>query len=179
MPYVIGTQFNGDVALLDLRSHWDTDFFSGHPLPPTFTPPVQLTVDLDSPGRTMATLYTVPAFVARKAFVQLLAEAGADNVDSYPVVIRNEETGETFDDYLLLNIIGLIACADLGANPGEMLGPDIRVLDAPVLKGAALGDVRIFRLAEDPLQIIVADGVAERIRAAGFTDVYLEQLQVT
>jgi hypothetical protein len=79
----------------------------------------------------------------------------------------------------VLNIVGRIACADLAAGPGVELGPGIRVIDEPVLRKQALRDAMIFRLAEDPIQIIVSDALAGRIRAAGYQDIYLEELAVT
>ena len=179
MPYVMKSLLGEDEALIDLGSHWDTNFFRGRPFGPGFPVPVRFEIDVDSEGRRMPTLFTTPAFVTRKAFYELLAGAGADNLESYPALIRDPESGETFEDYCLVNIVGQIACADLGAKPGVELGPGIRVIDEPVLRKQALRDAMIFRLAEDPIQIIVSDALAARIRAAGLQDVYLEALELT
>ncbi len=179
MPYVMKSLLSGDEALIDLRSHWDTNFFRGAAFDPQFPVPVRFRIDIDSEGRRMPTLFTTPALVARGAFHDLLVSAGVDNVESYPAVIDNPESGEVHEDYRVLNIVGLLACADLGAQPGVELGPGIRVIDEPVLRKQALRDALIFRLAEDPVQIIVSDGLAKRIRAAGYTDVFLEKLAVS
>jgi len=176
VPHLMKRRLTGDGALLDLRSHWDTNFIGGRPFAPDFPTPVQFAIDTDSEGRRMPTLFTTPALLAVKPFADLLAAAGVDNVDVYPATILNPETGETIDDYVVLNIVGAIACADLEASSGVELAPGIRVLDEPVLRQSVVREARIFRLAEDPVQIVVADALADRIRAAGFDDVYLEPL---
>jgi hypothetical protein len=179
VPHVLKQLFRGDEALFDQRSHWDVDFFSGTKLPQDFRPPVQFSLDLDSEGRHMPTFFTTPAFVARKSFYELLAKSGVDNIDPVAATIINDETGELVEDYYLLNILGRYSCADLQANPGIELGPGIRVLDEPILSRAAKNDALIFRLAEDPIQIIVADKIALVIRAANLEDVYLSPVSVT
>jgi hypothetical protein len=179
VPYVMKSQLVGDEALIDLRSHWDRNFFRAKPFGPAFPVPVLFKIDTDSEGRRMPTLFTTPALVARRAFYDLLVAAGVDNVESYPAHIANPESDETFEDYRLLNIVGRVACADLAASNAAELGPGIRVIDEPVLRKQALQDALIFRLAEDPVQIVVSDALAARIRAAGYDDVYLEKLAVS
>lgn len=176
MPWLLKRLFRGDGALVDLQSHWDTKFFSGHRLANPLGVPVELDIDLDSDGRRMPTFFTTPAFIARRAFFEWLRAAGVDNIEACPAIIRNRESGESFEDYLVLNILGRVSCADLGANPGVELGPGIRVLDEPVIVRSAMRDFLMFLLAEDPLQIILADSLAEQLRASGIDDIYLEPL---
>jgi hypothetical protein len=173
------SQLNGDEALIDLASHWETNFFAGRAFREDFPVPVRFKIDVDGDGRRMPSIFTTPAFVGRDSFHRLLVAAGVDNVDSYPAVILDPQSGKTVDDYLVLNILGLVACADLAAKPGFELGPGMRVIDSPVLRKQAVRDALIFRLAEDPIQIILSDALAARIRAAGIGDIYLEQLALT
>jgi hypothetical protein len=179
MPCVMKRLLSGGGALIDLASHWDWNFFSGQIFGSHFAKPVLFDIDVDAEGRRMPTIFTTPAFVARKAFADLLSAENIDNVDVYAAEIRNAESRQTSDDYVLLNIIGLVECADLIANAGEELGPGIRILDEPVLQKQRIPDARIFRLAEDPIQIVVADDLANRILAAGFDDIYFEPLRIT
>lgn len=179
MPYVLSPQISDDTALFDLASHWDVGFIGGRPLPEGFTPPVKFNLDVDLSGRMLPTFFTTPAFAARKSFAELLKKCGIDNIEVCPAVIHNPESGETIDDYVVINIVGLVACADLQANPGADLGPDLRMIDSPVLRKSALGNALMFRLAEDSLQIVIADSVAERIRAAGIEDAHLEKLEIS
>jgi hypothetical protein len=167
-----------DGALIDQASHWDTNFISGRKFPADFPVPVTFDLDVDSEGRRMPTLFTVPAFVARRTFADVLKTAGVDNIDIYPAVISNSETGERIGDYVLINIVGTAACADLGASQTIELGEDLRMIDRPVLRQESLPDAHMFRLAEDPLQIIVSDAVVERVRGLGLQDVHFEPVEI-
>lgn len=173
VPFVLRHRLLEDSALLTQESHWDTNFLSGWKLEGEFTPPLKLAVDLDLEGRTLPTLFTSPALVVRRWFAELLQEAGARELEVYAAEIHNEETGEVSHDYVVANIYRRVAAADLEASPGFELGPGIRVVDEPVLRKGAAEQIPIFRLVEDPLQIIVSDQVAARIRAAGLSDVEL------
>lgn len=162
--------------MIDLRSHWDYDLNSGRPVGPGFHGPVSFEIDLDSPGRDMPTIFTTPGFVARKRFVADLKGSGVDSVDVYPVVIADRETGQVYTDYEFVNIVGLVSCADMAQSECMALGPGINVIDKLVLDAQRTADLLMFRLAEDPLQIVVAQRVVDYLLARGYTDLYLEHL---
>jgi hypothetical protein len=168
-----------DGALIDQTSHWDTNFISGRKFPPEFETPVTFDLDIDSEGRRLPTLFTVPVFVARRNFADTLRSAGVDNIDTYPAVITDPETGRQLTEYEVINILGTVACTDLGASATIELGEGLRMIDRPVLRGDAVPEAHIFRLAEDTLQIIVDDAVRDRVLAVGFEDVYFEPLEIT
>jgi hypothetical protein len=178
MPYAIQRLVADDGALVDRTSHHDVNFISGRRFPPDFPAPVTFDIDTDEEGRRLPTLFTVPVFLARREFLALLNDAGVDNVDAYPAVIRDPDTGRLIRDYLALNVVGLVASADLAASEYAELGPGLLAIDRVVLDPKRTPDALMYRLAEDPLQIIVADSIAERVRAAGFDDVYLNPLTV-
>lgn len=179
MFYILNQRTSDELAFLSQNSHWDTNFFGGEAFPADFAIPVQFEIDLDSDGRRMPTLFTTPALIVRREFHELLVGAGVDNLDAYPALIQNTESGEQIQDYVVLNILGNISAADLGANPGFELGPGIRVLDEPVLRREAVRDALMFRLAEDPIQIVVAEKIAQKIRAAGLADVHLAEAKIS
>lgn len=178
MPYVMSRLVEEDGALIDQTSHWDTNFFSGQRFGPAFQVPVTFDLDTDVDGRRMPTLFSVPALVARREFCDVLMESGIDNVETYPARIRDPASGASDDSYVVLNIVGMAASADLKASEYAEIGPGLRMMDHVVLDPRRVPDARIFRLAEDPLQVIVVDEVYERVRAAGFDDVYFERLSI-
>jgi hypothetical protein len=59
------------------------------------------------------------------------------------------------------------------------LGPGINVIDRVVLDAQRTPEVLMFRLAEDPVQIVVAQRVVDHLLARGYTDLYLEPLDMT
>lgn len=179
MCYLMTRQIPPDGALVDLGSHSLVNFASGVKLDPGFKEPVEFEVDLDLEGRRMPTFFTVPAFLAKRAFYEHLQAGGADNVDAYRALIQNGETGERWEDYVVLNIVGLVSCADMAASEYAELGPGINVIDEIVVDPARVTGLQIWRLAEDPLQILISERLYEHLRAAGYDDVYFEKLRTT
>jgi len=173
--YVLRSVLNDDTALIDLSSHWDYSFISGQEFDSKFLEkgPVLFNLDLDSPGRSMPTLFTSPAFVTRKVFVDDLRHLGIKNLQVYSTHIRNPESGEVNSDHQLVNIIGRISCAHIKQSEVMNLGDEINVIDKLVLDAARLPALPIFRLAEDPVQVIVNQPVAEYLQNR-YTDLYLE-----
>ena len=179
MPYSIYRDLTaGGGALIDQISHWDDNLFSGSKLPPDFETPVAFEIDLDTEGRRMPTLFMTPAFVTRRAFHDALLAAGVNNVDAYPAVIQNTETGEEFTDYLFLNVVGRVRCADMAASEYKAIGPGINLIDRVVVEESKLPSVHIFRLDEDPLKVVISDRLYERLGDAGFDDIYYQPVVV-
>ena len=48
-----------------------------------------------------------------KDLVQVLSEAGVDNLATYPVIVHSTESKDVCTDYLAVNVIGAIAAADM------------------------------------------------------------------
>jgi hypothetical protein len=120
----------------------------------------------------------MPAFLAERKVYDTLVAAGVDNVDAYPAVIQNTDTGEQFDDYFFLNVIGVVACADLANSDYAELGGGSRIIDGVAIKADRLPSAHLFRLAEDQLKIVVSDQVQSRLLAAGFTDIHFEPVKL-
>ena len=178
MPYVVYRSLTEDSVLLNQVSHLDQDLGLGRKLPPTFTVPVEFEVDLTSEGRRMSSLFVIPAFLVHKKVYEALLTAGIDNVDPYPAVIRSEDTGQQWDDYLFLNVVGLIACADLPNSDYAELGPGINVIDRVAIRADQVPSADIFRLVEDHLTIVVSDRVHDQLIAAGFNDIHFEPVVI-
>lgn len=166
-----------DGAFINLVSHWDVPLISGRPISQTIVEPFEFELDLDNDGQRLPTFFTTPAFVATETFCRHLREAGVDNLQEYRATIANPETGETFDHYRVLNIVGLVACADAAASDVSKLGPDLHFYNEIIVSAAAVPrDIQIFRLAEDPTKIIVDDRLLAFLRTKGYTDIYAEPL---
>lgn len=46
-------------------------------------------------------------------FIQALKNAGVDNLQTYPITLKNSELGLYWKDYSIVNFVGIMACADL------------------------------------------------------------------
>ncbi len=178
MPYVVYRGLTDDSALLTQVSHLDQDLEMGQKLPTDFVVPVQFEIDLTFHGRRMSSLFVMPALLAQESLFEALLAIGIDSIDPYPALIRNTETREEWKDYLFLNIVGLVAGADLTKSDYAELGPDINVIDKVAIKAVSLPRAPIFRLAEDRLKIIVSDRVHDHLISAGFDDIYFEPVLI-
>lgn len=179
MPYILRRLVADDGALIEQASHYDVDFLGGQPFDGSHEPPpVRFDLDTDIEGRRMPTLFHVPALVARRELYDVLLAAGVDNVEAVPAVVTDPETGAEWHDYLLLNVVGRVAAADLGASEAAELGEGMHVIDRLVLDPARAPDALVFRLDEDPVLVIVADTVHDRLLAAGFPDLHFEPVTV-
>jgi hypothetical protein len=101
--------------------------------------------------------------------VGALREAGVDNLDCYPAVIVNVETKKKHQ-YQAVNIIGLVAAADLGKSEWSSYDGDASY-DASfeglsVREEAARGAL-MFRLAENTGIILVHEKVKDHLLAKG------------
>jgi hypothetical protein len=104
-----------------------------------------------------------------RAMVRAIAATGADNLDIYPAVLEDRQNGRRFD-YSAVNIVGLVAAADLNSSEWENLdGPAIldTHFDSLVVDESKAAGHLIFRLAEDSSAIIVHEKVKDALEASG------------
>lgn len=104
-----------------------------------------------------------------KNFLDALEKCGIDNFQAFPAKLINPDTGQSWEDYFALDVIGLIKAADMeksdfdtlmeGDNGGievPLLSFRDVVLNKDKVKGALL-----FRMAESPAVLVVAERVAD------------------
>lgn len=112
----------------------------------------------------------VPLF--RDDLVDALRKGGADNLDTYDALVRDPDSGAAHRNYKAVNIVGVVAAADMGrseatVNPG---GPVVDVdFDRLVIDGAKARDALMFRLAESTAAILVHERLRDHLTASGFT----------
>ena len=154
-------------------------FSRGVPLPPARVPaPYIVRLQTMNPdawdhGPFLPEIFVGDALLVSDRLSRALVEEGADNLEAWPARIEEPDGTVRAADYWALNLIGLIAAADLTASlatvhPG---GPRIDVDFDRLLVAAdrARGQL-IFRLAENTGAILVHDRLRDRLIARGFTD---------
>ncbi len=117
-------------------------------------------------------MYYNDAIIMSKRLLAALQEVGVDNLDVYPCVIINEGTGFRTEDYVAVNLIGLVKAADIdnsnvtGGNSDHMLDTDF---DGLAIDPKKAKDYLMFRLAENTSAIVIHRSVKEHLIEKGFT----------
>jgi hypothetical protein len=127
-------------------------------------------------GRKMRDLFLVDIPLFSDRLLHGLREMGVDNLQTYRAEIQSPE-GVVFTNYHAVNIIGLIACADLaasrylqGSEPPIMEFTSL-VIDETRAKGLAL-----FRLAENSLYILVNEQVQAKLAGMDLVGLSLREV---
>jgi hypothetical protein len=106
-----------------------------------------------------------------KTLVGALGKAGVDNIETYPAVLRNPDGSVASRDYAGVNIIGLVAAADLGKSlvaKGTRLQMVSTSFDSLVIDGKRARSLLLFRLAEAITGVVVHRKVRDALRTDGF-----------
>lgn len=108
-----------------------------------------------------------------KRLKEAIESAGVDNINFYPVTVRNTETGETYE-YFAFNLIGLMSVIDYGksdvsSHDGDFIGDSqIRTLAIDESKTRL---ALMFRLKEKFSVILIHRVVKEAIEHSGINTV--------
>jgi hypothetical protein len=108
----------------------------------------------------------------RVDLLKALREAGVDNIDDYPAIIRETRSGREYRDYRVVNIIGAVRAADLAASDVEPSGFDgsfdiDAFFNTLKLDESAAQGLLLFRLAESVGTILVHAKVREHVEKSG------------
>lgn len=107
-----------------------------------------------------------------KALVRTLEEAGVDNLQKFDAPLTNRASGDVINDFLVVNVIGLVEAADAGGSESLPLGAG-EVFTKLVVDPEKAQGLLMFRLAESQIDVIVHERVANAIRQGGFRGVTL------
>jgi hypothetical protein len=169
---------------------------SGAPLSGDLPSPFRFTIDIDSdddvdddeeddededesvtpPDRPVLFAFFQNQSLMHRRLVDAMMSAGVDNLQLYPAEIRDESSGETIEDYVVANVVGLVSCANVTASTTEPLA-DVYFFHELVIDPTRTGDLLLFRLAESQMDIIVHEKVASAIRSADLPGLVLEPLR--
>ena len=115
---------------------------------------------------------TGPLF--REDLVEAMQSFGVDNLQTFNVALLDPDNGTTYTNYKAVNVIGLIAAADMAqsdatVHPG---GPVIDVdFDSLVVDESKTKGALIFRLAESTNALLVADRLRDFLLSKNFDDI--------
>ncbi|MCP4268424.1 MAG: hypothetical protein GY777_23085 [Candidatus Brocadiaceae bacterium] len=116
-------------------------------------------------------MYNEDAIIMTKRLLTALQEAGVDNLDVYPAIIKNEGAGFQTDNYVAVNLIGLVSATDIensnvtGGNSDHSLDTDF---DGVAIDPQKAKNHLMFRLAENTSAIVIHHSVKEHLEKKGF-----------
>lgn len=153
------------------------EFSTGQLLPEHFQEPLIAKLDEETVGGAMSTLYMSPAVIGKKAFYMALTEIGINNIEAKQVIIQDNVNDKTYDDYLLLNIIGRVSCADMSKSEYHSLGDGMHIMNTLVIDSSKTQGMELFLVHEDTGCVVVSERVHDHLQSKGYPDLYFEELQ--
>ena len=177
--YLMSRQMTGNGTLLIQESHDLIEFSTGHYFPKEFSIEGPFVVSLDDRfiNGDMATLYIIPAVISTKQFYNHLTSLGIDNIEVHPVIIKNEVEDTENHDYVLLNIIGRITCADMNQSEYSSLGDGMNIINKLVIDRSKTHGQEFFLVHEDTDCIVISGRIYEELKEANYPDLYFEKLE--
>jgi hypothetical protein len=131
-----------------------------------------LNPDADDHSPYMPSMLGTTIPLVREDLLRTLRKCGVDNLDAYDAAITDPDDGKVYENYKAINILGLVAAADLSKSEyvahGEPLG-DVD-FDRLVLNETATKGHLMFRLAESVNAILVHQRIRDRLLKEGFKD---------
>jgi len=111
-----------------------------------------------------------------KRLVNALQSVGVDNLQVFPAEIIDDASGEKHQDFVVVNIVGLVSCADEDSSQSTPLA-DVAYFHKLIIDPSRAQGLKMFRLAESRMDIIVSEDVAQVISKGDFKGVKLEPVE--
>ncbi|AZZ90656.1 hypothetical protein EUZ85_07960 [Hahella sp. KA22] len=139
-------------------------------LPPD---PLKFTLEAFNPhsaddSHHMPSYFRASAPIFSDELIAALQECGVENLETYNLDLFDPDNGQTYTNYKVVNIVGLIAAADMQQSDE----PSLNEVDTDsLINGTSkTGGRYFFRLAESTNTLIVHEKVKQHLLAKGFTD---------
>lgn len=119
--------------------------------------------------RNMPDFFDTTVPVMSKRMLVAMRSLGVDNIDAYPVIIQDKESGETWKDYFAVNVVGLLDAIDLDKS---VRANDYDFHSTVIDEKKAMGQL-CFRLLVGPEMIIIHESVAKPLMEMGLKGVLI------
>lgn len=169
MYYTIQPDIYSNFGILDEPefSEPSTSFLRGSIINDPIELPMRFTSNFtqeESPGSFIGS--SIPLW--SRELREFFANAGIDNVQYFDAILRNDELGLEWSDHKAVNIIGLVACADLTKSvyieiTKSPSGVPFAHFSDLVIDSSKTGDLSIFRLAENPSKLLIHERIFELV----------------
>lgn len=127
----------------------------------------------------------IPSFIEhnillmRDDLIAAMEAFGVDNLDTYSARITDPDDGTVYSNYKAVNIIGVVAAADMEKSTATVHNniPLVGVsFDKLVLHEEKVQDLLLFRLAENLMTILMHESLRNYLLEKGFDDIKYYQL---
>lgn len=125
----------------------------------------------DPTGKPLYDYYSGKSLMSKR-LIAALEKAGVDNLQQFETELVDETTGAVRNDYSIVNIVGLVSCANIEESTTSELGSSYYFHDL-VIDPRKIGDLLMFRLKESMINVLVEEKVAQAIKSGDFRGVLL------
>lgn len=174
--YLMAQKVPDDGTVITQMSHYFTELKTGNLFPDDFEEPFVCQLLGEFADGVMSTFYMSPAIIGTSQFYQDLRSCGVDNIQTKQVVINDVVHNRVIEDYLLLNIIGRVSCANMDESEYENIGEDMNVINKLVIDQSKVHDLNLFLVHEDTDCIVINDKVYNCLAKKGYTDISFEEI---
>lgn len=150
----------------------NVSFVTGAKITEKLPNPIELTWDPENEKGARVSFYeAAPGTLMAKDLVSALQSAGVDNLDTYPVVIHSESGHPDCHDYLAVNIIGVLATADMEQSEyeeGEFFDGffDVTFYSIVIDEEKAKGQL-LYRMAETVSTVVIHEKIVDVLKEKG------------
>jgi hypothetical protein len=181
--YYIMTHFYGDYPTriydgnkIDRQGVWWND---GAPFTKSIHTPIEVHLKPYEPlsweqSTELPTIMDALVLFMRDDLIETLRSVGVDNLDVYDAVVCDPDDGRRHTNYKAVNIIGMIAAADMNKSDAVVHDgiPLVDVsFDKLVIDPSKAHDLALFRLAENNSAIVAHERIKEAVLARGIKGV--------
>ena len=153
-----------NVPMLDGVS-WNSGAMITNPVPS----PLRVSIS-GGPKDVLVPMFQVGMLALRDDVIAAMGDAGVDNLQLFDLVIEDPRTQQELLDYRAVNIVGLVAAADMSKSKATGGGPLIDVdFESVAIDETKARELLLFRLAECVSGIVVHERVKRSIERNGIT----------
>ncbi|SMF61153.1 hypothetical protein SAMN02745866_03978 [Alteromonadaceae bacterium Bs31] len=138
------------------------DLMSGFMMSADIKTPLVYTTDA-AKGDEIRDFWDSSFLLMSKKFLQLVQQAGVDNLQVYPAVIKSLEDGTVWENYFGVNILGLISCAVLSKSSYDEIMPGHYAFDELAIDLSKTQETLLFRLQEHSPTILMHNDIGKHI----------------
>jgi hypothetical protein len=179
MYYFLRENLFEDLNTMDITGHTEETgqylWTQGAKFPAPI-PPQTLELNPDY-GERLPDLFdtTIPLFSDR--LLKALVEAGVDNFDAYPMILRRPDTDEEWRNYSAVNFIGSIDAIDREKSDCRTSSIGELECESITINPVAAGDAICFRLQEGPDLLVIHERVAKVLEKYDFISVLIQKTE--
>lgn len=109
---------------------------------------------------------TIPLMSQR--LIDAFHALGVDNFDIYPMLLKRQDTGQEFEGYSAINVLGSVDAVDKASSPHRLRFGKPHFTGSITIDPARTRGLETFRLTYGPDFIVVSERIAKQLQAGNF-----------